>query len=325
MKSRRSFLAGAAFFGLSSTIRTSAAQEWPSRPIRLICPFPAGAGVDISARIMAEALSKRLGVGVAVENHVGAGGVIGMEYVARAEPDGYTLGFPAGDSISILPAFKKSLPYKVPEDFSFVAKFVETGVSITTRADLPVKTVQELVVYAKNNPGRVKAGTGGVAAAADIATYLFENSTGTKLAHIPYRGMGPAIVDLLGSHIDLVFAAPSSVLPIIDTGRVRVLAVTSKERSPLFPNAPTVHELGLETAAFTNWYGMVAPAKTPQTVIDRLQTEIIAAVKDPDLKEKVSQAALDLSPLYGTEFQKQVIDQLNAFRALGKAENISVD
>ncbi len=325
MTSRRSLLTGAISFGVLSTIPRAQAEEWPSRPIRLICPFPAGAGVDFAARILADPLSKRLGVGVAVENHAGAGGVIGMDHVARAEPDGYTLGFPAGNSISILPAFKKSIPYKVPEDFVFVAKFVETGVTVTTSVDLPVKTVQELVLYAKNNPGRVKTGTGGVAAAADIATYLFENATGTKLAHIPYKGMGPAITDLLGGHIDLVFAAPSSLVPVMGSGRVRVLAVTSNERSALFPDAPTVHELGLRTATFTNWYGMVAPAKTPQTIVDRLQREIGEIVKDPDLKKRVSQAALELSPAFGAEFKEQVVNQLRVLSALGKSENISLD
>ncbi len=248
-----------------------------------------------------------------------------MEYLAKANADGYTLGFPAGDSISILPAFKKSIPYKVPDDFSFIARFVETGVSITTSVDLPVKTVPELVSYAKSNPGRVKSGTGGVAAAADIATYLFEKSTDTKLAHIPYKGMAPAITDLLGGHIDLVFAAPSSVIPVMQSGRVRVLAVTSSERSPLFPDAPTVHELGLKTATFTNWYGLVGPAKTPDIVSDRIRKEVSIMVQDQDLKNRVAQAALQLSPLYGNDFRDHIARDLETFRALGKAENISID
>jgi tripartite-type tricarboxylate transporter receptor subunit TctC len=309
---------------LTATLLPAAAQEWPNKPIRLICPYPPGAGADISARIMAEALSTKLGVSVVVENRAGAGGIVGMDYVSKAAPDGYTLGWPSADPITIVPAFKKTMPYRVPEDFIFVAKFVETGLTMTVSTNLPVKTSAEFVAYAKANPNKVKSGTSGVAGASDIASYLFEKNTGAKINHIPYKGVAPAMTDLLGGFVDLVFVTPATVAPQAESPKIKVLAVTSAHRHPLLPNVPTVDEVGLPGVAFTSWYGLVTPAKTPAAIVERLQKEVAVIVKDPEIKARVEKAALQLAPLFTTDFEKQVLKEISAFKALGESEKITV-
>jgi tripartite-type tricarboxylate transporter receptor subunit TctC len=302
----------------------AAAQEWPNKPIRLIVPYPPGAGADISARIMADALTTKLGVSVVVEKRAGAGGIVGMEYVAKAAPDGYTLGWPSADPITLVPAFKKTMPYKVPEDFIFVAKFVETGLTLTVSSNLPTKTAAEFVAYAKANPNKIKSGTSGVAGASDIATYLFEKTTGSKITHIPYKGVAPAMTDLLGGFVDVVFPTPSTVAPQASSPKIRVLAVTSSQRHPLLPDVPTVDEVGLPGVAFTSWYGLVTPAKTPAGIVDRLAKEMEVIVKDPEIKSRVEKAALQLAPLFKTDFEKQVVKEIGSFRALGESEKITV-
>lgn len=312
-------LAGLVFSG------SGMAQEWPNGHIRLICPFPAGAAVDLSARIMAEELSKRLGVPVVVENRGGGGGTIGMESVARANPDGNTLGWPAGDAISILPAFKKVTPYRVPDDFAFVAKFVDTALLIAVRKDLPVKNVQELITYAKANPEQLRSGTSGVASAADVVTHLFAKASGTKVVHVHYRGLALAIGDLLGGHIDMIMATPSTVMPLEKSGNVRILAATSETRLPFLPDVPTVKEAGLQGMEFSNWYGMLAPQKTPEKILERLRKEIAAIAEDSDVRARFAKANLDVATSYAKDFEQQVVRDLNKLKALSASENIVLD
>ncbi len=314
----------AAAVALAAALLPAAAQEYPTKPIRLICPYPPGAGADISARVMAEALATRLGVSVVVENRAGAGGIVGMDYVSKAPPDGYTLGWPSADPITLVPAFKKTMPYKVPEDFVFIAKFVETGLTMTISSNLPAKTSAEFVAYAKANPNKVKSGTSGVAGASDIASYLLEKNAGVKVNHIPYKGIAPAMTDLLGGFVDLVFVTPATVAPQAESPKIRVLAVTSSQRHPLLPNVPTVNEVGLPGVAFTSWYGMVAPAHTSPAIIERLRKEVAEIVKDPEVKSRIEKAALQMAPLFTTDFEKQVVKEINSFRALGESEKISV-
>ena len=308
----------------AAAILPAGAQDYPTKPIRLICPFPAGAGADISARIMAEALSQRLGQQVVVENRAGVGGATGVDYVAKAAPDGYTLGWPSADPVTLLPAFKKTMPYKVPDDFIFIGKFVETGITITVSTNLKVNTAQEFVAYVKANPGKVKSGTSGVAGASDIVSYLFEKSTGTKLNHVHYKGIAPAMTDLLGGHIDVVMVTPATVAPQQSSDKIKTVAVTSPTRHPLLPNVPTVAEVGMPGVAFTSWYGVVAPAGTPAAIVERLKKEVAWIVAQPDIHQKVAKAALQMAPLIGDDFKNSALKEIAAFKALAESEKISV-
>jgi tripartite-type tricarboxylate transporter receptor subunit TctC len=305
-------------------LSAAAAQNYPEKAVRLIVPFPPGASTDISARIVAEALGSKLGQPVVVENRAGAGGLTGIEYVAKAEPDGYTLGWPSADPIVMLPAVKKSVPYKVPDDFAFIGKVAETGFTFAVRAGFPAKTLKELIDYAKANPGKVKFGSTGVGGAAHLATLLFEKHAGVKMTHIPYKGGAPALTDLLGGHIDLLLGTPALVSSHASKG-ISFLAITSKERHPLLPNVPTIAELGLPEVTFASWFGIIAPAKVPAAVQDRLRKALAEVVALPEVKEKISKAKIQVAPAMGADFEALVKKDLAGFQELAKAEKISLD
>jgi tripartite-type tricarboxylate transporter receptor subunit TctC len=300
------------------------AQGYPNKPIRLICPYPPGAGADTSARIIAEALSEKLGQQVVVENRTGVGGVIGVEYVAKAAPDGYTLGWPSADPITLVSAFRKNLPYDALNDFEYIGKFVETGLTFSISVNVPAKNMKEFVAYVKAQNGKVKSGTSGVAGASDIASYLFEHETGTKMLHVPYKGIAPAMTDLLGGHVDLVVVTPSTVSTHVGSGKIRVLAVTSPTRHPLLPDVPTMKEAGLSGVGFTSWYGLVAPKGTPKPIVDKLRAAFAEVVKIPDIKVKAEKTALQLAPLIGDDFKNAVVKEIKSLKALQKAANIAV-
>jgi tripartite-type tricarboxylate transporter receptor subunit TctC len=300
------------------------AQGYPTNPIRLICPYPPGAGADTSARIMAEALSEKLGQQVVVENRTGVGGVIGVEYVAKAEPDGYTLGWPSADPISLVSAFRKNLPYDALNDFEYIGKFVETGLTFAISVNVPAKDMKEFIAYVKAQNGKVKSGTSGVAGSSDIASYLFEHETGTKMLHVPYKGIAPAMTDLLGGHVDLVVVTPSTVSTHVGSGKIRVLAVTSPTRHPLLPDVPTVKEAGIPGVESTSWYGLVAPKGTPKAVVDKLRAAFAEVVKIPEIKVKAEKTALQLAPLIGDDFKNAVAKEITSLKALQKAANIAV-
>jgi tripartite-type tricarboxylate transporter receptor subunit TctC len=300
------------------------AQGYPTKPIRLICPYPPGAGADTSARIMAEALSEKLGQQVVVENRTGVGGVIGVEYVAKAEPDGYTLGWPSADPISLVSAFRKNLPYDALNDFEYIGKFVETGLTFAISVNVPAKDMKEFIAYVKAQNGKVKSGTSGVAGSSDIASYLFEHETGTKMLHVPYKGIAPAMTDLLGGHVDLVVVTPSTVSTHVGSGKIRVLAVTSPTRHPLLPDVPTVKEAGIPGVESTSWYGLVAPKGTPKAVVDKLRAAFAEVVKIPEIKVKAEKTALQLAPLIGDDFKNAVAKEITSLKALQKAANIAV-
>jgi tripartite-type tricarboxylate transporter receptor subunit TctC len=248
-----------------------------------------------------------------------------MEYVAHAKPDGYTLGWPAGDAITMVPAFKKQMPYRVPEDFTFIAKLVETGLSLAVRKDLPAKTVPEFVAYAKAHPDQVKFGTSGVASGADIVTYLFAKATDTKVVHIPYKGMDPAVGDLLGGHIDVIFATPSVVQPLEKAGNIRILAVTSEKRVPLLPDVPTVKGSRSAEHDVLKLVRDGRAGETPAEIVERLRKEMAAIAEEPEVREKLAKAALDVAPTYTTRFEEQVIKDLKTLKALGASEHIIIE
>jgi tripartite-type tricarboxylate transporter receptor subunit TctC len=305
-----------------STMESAGAQDYPNKPIRIISPFPPGGGNDIVARIMADALSPKLGQQVIVENRPGASGMIGSEYVAKAPPDGYLLLSAAVDALTMIPALKKDMAYEV-EKFTFLAKISENAMAVTISSQLPAKNFAEFIAYAKANPGKVRYGTNGVGAAAHLATELFMKQTGTKLSHVAYKGMANAMSDLLGGHIDFVPLTPVAIAPHITSDKLRIIGFTAMERHPSMPNVPTLKELGFPYATVTVWYGLVGPGNMPAAVTERLRKEITAVLADPAIREKLTKAGSTVAPVIGEDYRKLVIDEINQWREIAKAENIA--
>jgi len=302
------------------------AADYPDHPIRLVVPYPTGAGTDSSARIVAEALSRRLGQQVVVDNRPGASGTIGVDLVAKSAPDGYTLVWTSIDSITLVPALKgPKVPYRIPEDLTYVGKFCETGMALVVSAKLPVNNLQEFIAYAKANPGKVNYGTSGVGGAPHLGALLLAKYSGVKLTHVPYKGIAPAMNDLLGGQIDFALLTPVTIVSHLGSDKIKVLGITAPTRHPMVPNAPTVRELGLPQATVTVWYGLMAPAKTPAPILDRLRQELEAVAQSPEVRDKLAAAGLELTPVMGAAFEKAVVDELAQWKSIIAAEGIVAD
>ena len=271
---------------LLSAAQTALAQAWPARPIRLICPYPGGP-VELSSRIVAQKLQEALGQPVVVENRPGAGGVIGADYVAKAAPDGYTLLMGAIATHAINPSLMPSLPYDAMRDFRHIALVVQVPNVLVVNNDLPVKSVKDLIALARTKPGQLDFGSGSTGSTGHLAGELFKQMTGTFMVHIPYRSSAPAVADMLAGRVHLMFDNLASALPNIKAGKVRALAVTTTRRTDFLPDLPTLDESGLKGFNLTTWWGLMAPAKTPNEIVNRLSAETLKAMDAPDARERL--------------------------------------
>lgn len=299
------------------------AQAYPDRPIKMIIPLPPGGGTDTLGRYVAERLSARLGQPVVPENKPGAGAVIGTDAVAKAKPDGYTLLWTSSDGVSMAPVLKKSLPYKVPDDFTYVARVSDFAYIVTVNPKLPIKTMQELIAYAKAHPGELKYGTSGVGSGPHMATELIASATGTQMLHVPYQGIAPAIQAALGGHLDVILAAPT-VKSQTDAGALRPLATTGASRNPDFPNLPTLAEAGIPNLVVTIWWGIMAPAGTPEPVLAKLRAAVAEIVKDPVTIQGMRKLGYDPNYLPYDQFRAFVLDDMQQWGRAAKAANITV-
>ena len=273
----------------------AAAQQYPSKPVRFVVPFVAGGPNDIQGRLLGEKLAQRLGQQFIIDNRGGAGGNIGMEIVAKAPPDGYTLVIATVGTWAVNPHLYK-LPYDVLRDFSPIMQVSTSPAVLVVHPSVPAKNVKELVALAKSKPGRLNYGSSGVGGTGHLAGELFNTMAGVKMTHIPYKGGGPAMIDLVGGQVQLVFATAASAVPQIKGGKIRGIAVTTVKRSALMPNLPTISEAGLPGFDANNWYGLLAPAKTPRPIIDRLNAEVTKVLAMPDVKEFLFNQGLDPAP-----------------------------
>jgi len=245
-----------------------------------VVPYAAGGPVDLSARLIAPKLQQALGQPVIVENKAGAGGNIGADFVAKSAPDGYTLVIGAIATHAINPALYKNLPYDPVRDFRHIALLVQVPNVLVVNNDLPARTVADLVALAKRQPGKLDFASGSTGSTGHLAGELFKQLTGTYMVHIPYKGSAPAVSDLLAGRVALMFDNLASALPNIQAGKVRALAVTTVHRSTFLPDLPTLDESGLKGFDMTTWWGLMAPAKTPQPIVDRLAIEAMKAVDE---------------------------------------------
>jgi tripartite-type tricarboxylate transporter receptor subunit TctC len=276
-----------AALALLAAAGSAAAQAWPAKPIHLIAPYAAGGPIDISARLLAPALQQALGQPVLVENRPGAGGNIGADFVAKSAPDGYTLVIGAIATHAINPWLFASLPYDPIRDFRHVALIVQVPNVLVVNNELPAKSVGELVALAKRRPGQLDFASGSTGSTGHLAGEMFKLMTGTYMVHIPYKGAAPAVTDLMAGRVHLMFDNLASALPNVKAGKVRALAVTTRKRSGFLPELPTLDEAGLKGFEMTTWWGVMAPAKTPDAVVQRLNAEIFKALEMPDVKDRL--------------------------------------
>ena len=301
-------------------------QSWPSRPLRLIVPYAPGGPVDISARLLAAKLQDSLGQPVVPENRPGAGGNIGVDLVAKGTPDGYTLVMSAIATLAINPSLYPNLPYDPLKDLRHVTLLVQVPNVLIVANDLPAKNVKELVALAKARPGKLDFGSGSTGSTGHLAGEMFKIMTGTYMVHIPYKGSAPALADMMAGRVHLMFDNLASALPSVRTGKVRALATTMPKRSSFLPDVPTLDEAGLRGFDMTTWWGVSAPAKTPQPVVDRLSAAILKAMDAPDFKERLrgmgSEAPAIRTPEQFTAF---VSSELKTYTELVKRSGAKAD
>jgi len=260
------------------------AQTFPSRQVTIIVPYPPGGLIDLVARALQPFLQAELGVPVVAENHIGAGGNVGAEVVARSAPDGYTLLL-ANPSLAISPTLYKKLNYRPIEDFAYLGRYGSVANVLVVNPKLPVKTAQELIAYAKKNPGKLNYGSPGYGTSPQLSSELFKSMTGTFIVHIPFRGAGPAIAALLAGEIEMMIDNIPPQVPQIKSGKVRALAVTSLKRSSALPDVPTMDEVGLKGYEVVSFFGLAARAGTPRESVLRLNAALNKATQDPKLRE----------------------------------------
>jgi tripartite-type tricarboxylate transporter receptor subunit TctC len=284
---------------------------FPSKPVRLVVPFTPGGSTDILARALGQKLSESWGQPVVIDNRPGAGGIIGMETVARAAPDGYTLVMGHVGTLAANPALYKTLPYDPVRDFAPVTLIAMVPNVLVVGPAMPARTVAEFIALAKAKPGKLDYGSGGNGSAAHLATEYFKLKAGVDLQHIPYKGTAPALADLLGGQIALMITGLPPVLAHAKSGKLRILGVASLQRLKQFPDIPTIAESGVPGFEATQWYGILAPAATPADVVAKLNREIVKALKDPAVAEKLASEGADPvgnSPEQFAAFIKSEID-----------------
>lgn len=267
------------------------AQTWPSKTVRFIVPFPPGGSTDVAARTVADKLSRALGAQVLVENRAGGGGAIGTVEAARAAPDGHTLLF-AADPVITLHLVVKNVQFDMQRDFIAVTQVTTQPIAVAVHSSLPVKNVQELIAYAKANPGKLSFAHSGTGSGQHMSGELLKKMAGIDMVHVPYKGGGPAVQDLVGGQVPVGVLGSTPLIPHHKAGRIRIIAFTSKERFPPMPEIPTLHESGLAGFDTTQWLGILAPKGTPAEIVDRVYVETRKALELQDVKERLAQAAL---------------------------------
>jgi tripartite-type tricarboxylate transporter receptor subunit TctC len=276
----------------------ASAQDYPTRPITLVVPYAAGGGNDVMARTVAEKMSRTLGQNVVVENRAGAGGSIATRAVAKAAPDGYTLVIGGTGTLAVNPTLYDNVGYDPRKDFAPVGLIGMGQLIVLVNPNVPARTIPELIALAKKEPGKLSYASAGIGSGIHLGAVLFEQMADIKLTHVPYRGTGPALTDLIGGHVQIYFSSIPSAIGIAKEGKVRPLAVTGPKRSPVFPDLPTVAEAALPGFEAVLHYGIVVPASTPRPIIQKLSAALREAVMAPDTKERM--AADGTEPLPST-------------------------
>ena len=285
------------------------AADWaPSKPVRFIVGFPPGGATDLVARILQPKLSASFGNQVIVDNRPGANSVIAMQILSRAEADGHTVGMSHIGSMVVSPAIQK-VPYDPMKDFTHIGMLVTLQNILITHPSMPAKNINEFIAYAKSQPGKVNYATSGIGSPGHLAVELFEGLTGVTLNHVPYKGGGPAITDLIAGHVPSFMAVISTAVPHVQSGKARALGVTGAKRAEALPDVPTISEAGVKGYLAINWYGLSAPPKTPPAVVARLSKDFTAALNAPDVIKQLKARGIDSAPSSGSDYTKFIIKE----------------
>lgn len=303
------FIVAAAIVASGPHAPASAQQAYPSRPIRIISIFPPGGGNDFLCRIVAQKLTENFKQQVFVENRPGANGIIGTEAAARSAPDGYTITLiPSGHAVNA--TLYRKLPYDSIKDFTPITLAGSSPLVLAVHPSIPAKNIKELVALARARPGQLSYVSAGVGSSGHLAGALFETMTGTTMIHIPYKGMAPAISDLIGGQVSMTFGTSLSVVPVVRSARLRALATTGAQRSPALPDLPTVAEAGVPGYEASLWYGFVGPARMPPEIIHRLNSEIGAVLGLPEVRERLASQGVDARSNTPDEFGRLLASDL---------------
>lgn len=322
MIDRRTFLAGT--IAASAIAGPAFAQAFPSKPIKFVCPFPPGAGSDAISRQTTERMSRALGQPIVVENRAGAAGNIGLEYLSKQAADGYSIGLISTSTAILNPLIYKSLPYNAERDFVPIGLISSLPYILVVNNGVPARTLQELIALAKAQPGTLSFASPGRGHAAHLGGELLKEQAGIDMIHVPYQGSGPATTDLIGGRTTMLFALLSDALPLLQGGKLRAIAIPTRQRSPLVPDVPTFAEAGIADFDMTAWFGVVGVAGTPQPVIARLNAALNEAVQDPSMRKWLEGAGQQ--PLGGSaaDFAKLIQAERDRWRPVVKKSGITL-
>ncbi|MYN13133.1 tripartite tricarboxylate transporter substrate binding protein [Pusillimonas sp. TS35] len=304
---------------------TQAADNWPTQPLTLVVGYSPGGPVDTTARTFAKYLSEELGQTVVVENRTGASGMIAAQSTARAPADGYTINFVASPTLTITPLIQKGARLDLDNDFSYIGTMVDYTNVLVINKDLPIKNVQELVTHSKKNPDTVSFGSAGVGASNHLSAELLKQKTDANMLHVPYRGNSPAMMDVIGGKITFMFDIISTAKTYIDSGRVRALAVTSRERNEGLPDVPTMIEAGVKDYAVTGWYGLIGPKQLPEHVRARLESAMKTITKNPEFVKNMKQGGYTIDVYSGAALHERAKKEYALWADVIKKAGIRVD
>jgi len=325
--SRRAILAACLLGPLATFISggTAAAQDYPSRPVKIVVPYPAGGSNDIIARIVAQKMSDRVGQQFFVENRGGAGGNIGAESVASSEPDGYTLLLAAPGPLTSNASLYKNLPFDPAKAFAPLALVAQVPIVLMVHPSLEAKSVKDLIALAKAKPGTLNFGSSGIGSTNHLAGELLKSMAGINIVHVPYKGAAPAMNDLVAGHIPMMFDNMPAVLPQVAGKRVNAIAVAGAQRAKAMPDVPTVAESGLAGFDASAWFGLVAPARTPPAVLKKLEDDVAAILKMPDVVKRFTELGAEPGEVSGAAFGKFLADEMTKWTKVIEASGAKVE
>jgi tripartite-type tricarboxylate transporter receptor subunit TctC len=325
MLSRRAVLAGLNAVSAASFVsRGYSAEPWPTRPVRMLVSYPAGGANDLVARAVSAAMERTLGATIVVDNRSGAAGVIGAEAAAKAPPDGYTLYMMSSAQV-LAPSLRKSLPYDPVRDFSAIALAARSSYVLAVHPSVPLRSMAELVAFAKANPGKLNYASSGVGAGPHLATELFASMAGVQLTHVPYRGDTPALADLVAGQVQMSFMSMAPVIAHVKSGTVRALAVASGKRSAILPDVPTVAEQGVTGYDVGSWWGLVAPTGTPRDVIERAEGAVVPFLRESSTAARFLEMGLEPGELGADAFQKYIAAEKDKLADIVKRAGIQAE
>ena len=309
---------------LFADARPAAAQDYPARPVRMVVPFAAGGGTDVVGRIVAQELSKRLNQQFYIENKPGAAGQTGTDLVAKSAPDGYTLLWTVSDGLSALPAVKETLPYRIPDDFVFIAGILQLPYAVSVSAKVPLRSLAELIAHSKANPGKLNFGSAGAGSVPHLGMALIGVAAGIEMVHVPFAGLGPATNALIAGTVDVALITPPQAKPHADSGAIRLVAVTGNRRYAAMSDVPTLPEAGLNVSIIVG-YGMVAPAGTPAPVLARLTQGISDVMADKAMIARMRELGYETDLQLGEAYRQFILEDLAQWRRVAKAAGIRID